>query len=150
MGNEYDDDAANYYQSDESADSDAMSAWISDENQYADNIKAALDGGEKDVNNPYFTIELIFLMLCGVGIVVMFIYVQKHEWLETLRVLNEQRVNKRKYGFNRINVVFDTEDTDSDYLDYDNIEKHKMDNNVSLSGDEDLGSNNESPINDSE
>merc|ERR1719410_2721446 len=81
--NAYEDDAANnYYQSDGSRDSDAMSAWMSDENQYADNIKAALDGSEKDVNNPYFTIELIFLMLCGVGIVVMFIYVQKHEWLE--------------------------------------------------------------------
>merc|ERR1712173_534206 len=103
--NEYDEDAYGYY------DDDDESAEVA-----AVNINTAPD----NTNNPYFTIELIFLMLCGVGIVVMFIYVQKHEWLETLRVLNEQRLNARKYGFNRINVVFDTEDTDSDYLDYDN------------------------------
>merc|ERR1712048_393693 len=96
-----------------------------------------------NTNNPYFTIELIFLAICGVGLVVMFIYVQKHEWMETLRVLSEQRANKRKYGFNRINVVFDTEQSESDYSDPG---KPKID--LSLSGDEDV--NDVQPINDSE
>merc|ERR1712113_640893 len=122
-------------------------AYDSEEEQEEDNeSSAAVTTNQDDLNNPYWMFELVFLAACGVGIVMLFIYVQKKEWLETIQEMNEQRLNKRKYGFNRINFVFDTEDTSDsdDYSDVDALNKKQekfqerfIDNQLDLrSGDE--------------
>ena len=94
--------------------------------------------------NWYWLFELVFLGLVGVAIVFMFISMQKEEWMQTLKTLNEQRANRRKYGFNRINVVFDTtaDDSGSDAIHSDDDQVHKLIGQQSSdSGDEHLGSN---------
>lgn len=96
--------------------------------------------------NWYWMFELVFMAAVMVGMVFMFVSVQKDEWMQSLKTLNEQRVNRRKYGFNRINVVFDTTADDSgsdDALseDEDHVQQQKLMEESSDSGDEHLGSN---------
>eukprot|EP01083_Nonionella_stella_P300314 1024626_1 len=133
--------------------SDYSDAEDEESDEDGDALIAALAQSANDGTNPYWVFELIFLALCGFGVICAVIYVQKQEWIETIREMNRQRINSRKYGFNRINVVFDTEDTGSDDSDWGHhvpIANKMMDMDHDLSGDEHLGSSHESPINESE
>eukprot|EP01083_Nonionella_stella_P231474 817341_1 len=64
--------------------------------------------------NPYWVFELVFLFVCVVVFGCLMIHGHQQKWIETIKRKNLERINTRKYGFNRINVVFDTEDDDSD------------------------------------
>eukprot|EP01083_Nonionella_stella_P184019 666640_1 len=67
--------------------------------------------------NPYWVFELVFLFVCVVVFGCLMIHGHQQKWIETRKRKHLERINTRKYGFNRINVVFDTEDDDSDYND---------------------------------
>merc|ERR1711879_109254 len=118
---------------------------IKNENQNDDNDEASVPSVPAVTEiNWYWMFELVFMAAVGGAIVVMFVSVQKDEWMQSLKTLNEQRVNRRKYGFNRINVVFDTtaDDSGSDaQSEDDRVQEHKLMYQSSDSGDEHLGSN---------
>merc|ERR1712087_156891 len=97
---------------------------------------------EEEGSSAYWMFEVVFLCLLGVAIFCMLVTVQRKEWLETLRKLNEQRANRRKFGFNRINVVFDTTEESDVLSENDQIHKLMHDDCQQLSsGDEHFGPN---------
>eukprot|EP01084_Bolivina_argentea_P049913 91770_1 len=80
----------------------------SDDNANSDNSAAAMHHAVEHEVNPYWIFELVFLVLCAIGIIWALIWFQQYEWVETLKEFK----HKRRFGLNRVHVAFDELDSD--------------------------------------